>query len=139
MTERMSIWPYESLAKARYKNGRVYYFAIPKTFQDIKDHGVFPYYLELAKVGLPPYDINYELPYTGTLFSRFEPDPNHIFSAYQIRKKLTQKKKLRDAKQKLALSRAIDIDNVAIQKISEYLSNIERDPELHSKMVRENR
>jgi len=136
---RGDLEPYESLAKARYKNGRVYYFAIPKTFQDIKDHGVFPYYLELAKVGLPPYDINYELPYTGTLFSRFEPDPNHIFSAYQIRKKLTQKKKLRDAKQKLALSRAIDIDNVAIQKISEYLSNIERDPELQSKMVRENR
>jgi hypothetical protein len=130
--------PFESLARVRYKNGRVYYFAIPKTFQDIKDHGVFPYYLELANVGLPPYDINPELSNSGTFYSQWEPDYNHIFSAYQIRKKLTQKKKLRDSKQRLALSE-VPFDNEAVQKISEYLSNIERDPELHSKMIRENR
>jgi len=81
---------FETYAKVKYKSG-FYYFLIPKTFQDIRDHGVFPYYLELANVGLPPYDFNPELPNTS-IFSQLEPDRNHIFSAYQIRKKLTQKK-----------------------------------------------
>jgi hypothetical protein len=125
--------PYESLARLRYNNGRIYYFAVPKTFQDIRDHGVFPYYLELANVGLPPYDINPELPITGP-YSQYEPDHNHIFSAYQIRKKLTQKKKLRDAKQKLALSK-IPFDNIAIEKINKYLSNIEK--KNHKKIIKE--
>ena len=129
--------PYESLARLRYNNGRIYYFAIPKTFQDIQDHGVFPYYLELANVGLPPYDINPELPNTH-LYSQFEPDYNHIFSAYQIRKKLTQKKKLRDAKQKLALSHIPDLDNSHLNLINSYLSNIERDPQLASRISEEN-
>ena len=125
---------FETYAKVKYKSG-FYYFLIPKTFQDIRDHGVFPYYLELANVGLPPYDFNPELPNTS-IFSQLEPDRNHIFSAYQIRKKLTQKKKLRDAKQKLALSR-VPFDNTSIKKINEYLSNIDRNPELHNRMVRE--
>ena len=125
---------FETYAKVKYKSG-FYYFLIPKTFQDIRDHGVFPYYLELANVGLPPYDFNPELPNTS-IFSQLKPDRNHIFSAYQIRKKLTQKKKLRDAKQKLALSR-VPFDNTSIKKINEYLSNIDRNPELHNRMVRE--
>jgi hypothetical protein len=125
---------FETYAKVKYKSG-FYYFLIPKTFQDIRDHGVFPYYLELANVGLPPYDFNPELPNTS-IFSQLEPDRNHIFSAYQIRKKLTQKKKLRDAKQKLALSR-VPFDNTSIKKINEYLSTIDRNPELHNRMVRE--
>jgi hypothetical protein len=129
--------PYESLARLRYNNGRIYYFAVPKTFQDIRDHGVFPYYLELANVGLPPYDINPELPNTGP-YSKYEPDHNHIFSAYQIRKKLTQKKKLRDAKQKLALSHIPDLDNQHLNLINSHLSNIERDPQLADRMATEN-
>ena len=129
--------PYESLARLRYNNGRIYYFAVPKTFQDIRDHGVFPYYLELANVGLPPYDINPELPNTGP-YSKYEPDYNHIFSAYQIRKKLTQKKKLRDAKQKLALSHIPDLDNQHLNLINSHLSNIERTPQLANRMASEN-
>ena len=125
---------FETYAKVKYKSG-FYYFLIPKTFQDIRDHGVFPYYLELANVGLPPYDFNPDLPNTS-IFSQLEPDRNHIFSAYQIRKKLTQKKKLRDAKQKLALSK-VPFDDIIVKKINENLSNIHRSPQLHNRMVRE--
>lgn len=128
--------PFETYVRIKYNNhaNHIFYFAVPKKFQDILDHGTFPYYVELANVGKPKYDVVDEV--VGD-YGRYTHEPKGIFDAYQIKKKLTKKKKLREAQQRLSASQISDMDNELLLNMNEKLSTMPSDPQLPIRMIKE--